>query len=142
MTKSLRLSLKSGETLFLNGAVIRVDRRVSLELLNDAQFLLSQHVVNASDTTTPLKQLYYIIQTMLMVPDSVADAQRLYHQCMIAIAQAFDDHSILAGLVEINRHIEAASPYDALKALRRLLPREAELLAHTPTSQDMRAIAS
>ena len=35
----MQISLKPGERLFLNGAVIRVDRRVTVELMNDVAFL-------------------------------------------------------------------------------------------------------
>ena len=45
------------------------DRKVSLEFLNDVTFLLESHVIQVEDTTTPLRQLYFIAQTMLMEPD-------------------------------------------------------------------------
>ena len=32
---SLKISLRAGERLFLNGAVLRVDRKTQIELLND-----------------------------------------------------------------------------------------------------------
>ena len=37
---SLRIFLRPGEKVFLNGAVLRADRKVSLEVLNDVSFLL------------------------------------------------------------------------------------------------------
>jgi flagellar protein FlbT len=40
MKNTLKISLKPNEKIYLNGAVIRVDRKVTLELLNDVQFLL------------------------------------------------------------------------------------------------------
>ena len=40
MKSTLRISLKSGERIFINGAVLRVDRKVALEFLNDVTFLL------------------------------------------------------------------------------------------------------
>ena len=44
MKSSFKIFLKANERIFINGAVIRVDRKVSLELLNDVQFLLENHV--------------------------------------------------------------------------------------------------
>ena len=35
MKSSFKIFLKANERIFINGAVIRVDRKVSLELLND-----------------------------------------------------------------------------------------------------------
>ena len=71
---TLRLSLRAGERIFVNGAVMRVDRKTSLELLNDVTFLLESHVMQAADAKTPIRQLYFLVQMMLIDP---ADAIRL-----------------------------------------------------------------
>jgi len=68
MTNTLKISLKPNEKIYINGAVIRVDRKVTVELMNDVQFLLENHVIQADDASTPLKQLYFILQVMLMNP--------------------------------------------------------------------------
>jgi flagellar protein FlbT len=128
MTTSLRLSLKAGERIFVNGAVLKVDRKVSLELLNDAQFLLAQHIITSEETTTPLKQLYFVIQTMLMSPASAASARAIYRNSMIALAQAFESHDVLGALVQVSRHIDDDRPYEALKVLRKVFALEAEIL--------------
>ena len=47
MSQTLRITLKANEKIYINGAVIRADRKVSLELLNDVQFLLENHVLQA-----------------------------------------------------------------------------------------------
>lgn len=67
----MKISLKAGEKIYMNGAVFSVDRRVSLELLNDVTFLLEAHVMRAREATTPLRQVYFAIQTMLMDPAAV-----------------------------------------------------------------------
>jgi flagellar biosynthesis activator protein FlaF len=56
---------RAGERLYLNGAVIRLDRKATIELLNDAAFLLETPVIQASEATTPLRQLYFVVQMML-----------------------------------------------------------------------------
>jgi flagellar protein FlbT len=68
MKSSLRISLKAGERIFINGAVLRVDRKVALEFLNDVTFLLENHVLQPEQATTPLRQLYFIVQMMLINP--------------------------------------------------------------------------
>ena len=45
MKNTLKISLKPNEKIYINGAVLRVDRKVSIELLNDVQFLLENHVL-------------------------------------------------------------------------------------------------
>ena len=64
----MHISLRAGEKIYINGAVLCADRKVSLELLNDATFLLEAHVMKVESATTPLRQLYFIVQIMLMNP--------------------------------------------------------------------------
>lgn len=64
----MSLHLRAGEKLYLNGAVIKVDRKVSIEILNDVTFLLASHVMQPADATTPLRQLYFVVQSALMDP--------------------------------------------------------------------------
>ncbi len=39
MKNTLKLSLKANEKIYVNGAVLRFDRRTSVEFLNDVNFL-------------------------------------------------------------------------------------------------------
>ena len=50
----MNITLRAGEKLYINGAVIRVDRKATIELLNDVTFLLENHVMQADQATTPL----------------------------------------------------------------------------------------
>ena len=68
MSRTLRICLKSGERIFVNGAELRADRKVTLEILNEVTFLLEHHVLQPSEATTPLRQLYIQVQSMLMMP--------------------------------------------------------------------------
>ena len=43
----MNITLRAGERIYINGAVLRVDRKATLELLNDATFLLETHVMQA-----------------------------------------------------------------------------------------------
>ena len=43
----MNITLRAGERFFINGAVIRIDRKASIELLNDVTFLLENHVMQA-----------------------------------------------------------------------------------------------
>ena len=68
MKNTLKISLRANEKIYLNGAVVRADRKVSIELLNDVQFLLESHVLQADQASTPLRQLYFILQVILINP--------------------------------------------------------------------------
>lgn len=128
MTKSMHISLKAGEKLFLNGAVFQVDRKVTLELLNDATFLLEGHVMQPEDTTTPLRQLYFVAQSLLVDPANADAARRLFFRQMASLMTTFSNPSILTNLDEVGRLVSEGRVFDALKALRGMFPQEEKIL--------------
>src|ERR1700677_4017932 len=121
----MRISLRAGERFYINGAVLWVDRKVSFELLNDATFLLDAHVMRVEDVTTPLRQLYFIVQIMLMNPADTPAARELFEQALSANKSQFEDPAVLAGLESAERLICEDRKFDALKTIRKLLPLEA-----------------
>ncbi|MEH3119355.1 MAG: flagellar biosynthesis repressor FlbT [Methylorubrum populi] len=126
--RTMHLSLKAGERVFINGAVVRVDRKVSLELMNDATFLLEGHVLQAEDATTPLRQLYFAAQTLLIAPAQAGPARTLYGRIEEGILAATTEAAIREGLSAAHALVEAGRPFEALKIIRGLYPAEAMLL--------------
>lgn len=124
----MKITLRANEKLYVNGAVIRADRKVSLELLNDVQFLLENHVLQAENASTPLRQLYFIVQIMLINPDGAEDARRLFRDTLPALLDAFTDQQVLSTLKHVDQLVAEDRPYDALKAIRGLYPLEARIL--------------
>ena len=82
MKNTLKISLKPNEKIYINGAVLRVDRKVSIELLNDVQFLLENHVLQADEASTPLRQLYFILQVMLINPEGADQARMMFRKSL------------------------------------------------------------
>ncbi|HEX7075300.1 MAG TPA: flagellar biosynthesis repressor FlbT [Hyphomicrobiaceae bacterium] len=128
MTNTLKISLKANEKIYINGAVIRPDRKVSLEFLNDVQFLLEQHVLQVEDADTPLRQLYFIVQVMLMQPDDTEEARAMFRETLTRLLGCFTDQRILASLKDLDRLVGQGQIYEALKLIRRLYPLEAEIM--------------
>lgn len=129
MSKSFHVSLKAGERLFVNGAVLRVDRKVSVEFLNDVVFLLEHHVMQPSETTTPLRQLYFVIQTMIIDPSQLATARGLYDGMMSRMRNTLESAPIAEALDDVHALVGAERLYEALKKIRALFPIEAGLIA-------------
>jgi flagellar protein FlbT len=136
--KSLRISLRAGERIYVNGAVLQPDRKVSLEFLNDVVFLLESHVIQAEETTTPLRQLYFIVQTMLMEPASAPATLKLFEASYALLQSSFENEEILAGLTKARDLVAADRVYEALKVIRVLFPLEAAILG----KQDVRSNAT
>jgi flagellar protein FlbT len=132
MKHTLKISLKPNEKIYINGAVIRVDRKVSLELLNDVQFLLENHVLQAEDASTPLRQLYFIVQVMLMNPDGASQALTMFRKSLPLLIASFADEQARTALKNIDRLVSEGHVYEALKAIRALYPLEKGILERKP----------
>ena len=128
MSNGLKITLRAGERIFINGGVLKVDRKVSIELMNDVIFLLEQHVMKPDDTTTPLRQLYFMIQMMLMDPALHLKARTMAKESVSSLA-SISERQIVHGLMEINELLDADRPFEALKKVRTLLPLEAATTA-------------
>lgn len=129
MKGTFKLFLKANERVFINGAVLRTDRKVGLELLNDVDFLLETHVMQVEDAKTPLRQLYFIIQIMLMSPSEKGSALKLYKESVTALFATFENPAVLQGLKDVDVMVAQDRPFEALKSLRCLFELEDEILA-------------
>lgn len=133
--RPMHISLRAGERLFLNGAVLKVDRKVTLELLNDATFLLENHVLQVEDTRTPIRQLYFAVQAMLMDPANAAASRTLFEAMAADVLAVFRSTTMRGGIEEALRQVAAERPFHALKTLRGLFAEEAALLGQAPEAE-------
>ena len=129
MKKPMCISLRGGERIYVNGAVLRVDRKVTLELINDVAFLLENQVMQVADATTPLRQLYFVVQLMLMSPHDVDQAKAVYREQRCALVAVCENPEMLRGLEAIEDLVEAKRYYDALRKIRTLFDIEQSILA-------------
>ena len=134
MKPTLKISLKPNEKIYINGAVVKVDRKVSIEFLNDVQFLLENHVLQAEQASTPLRQLYFVTQIILMSPDNASEATTMFRRSIPLLLASFKDDEVLAALKNIDRLVGEGHVYEALKAIRALYPLEAAILGNMPAS--------
>ena len=128
MKSTLRISLKAGEKIFINGAVLRVDRKVALEFLNDVTFLLENHVLQPEDATTPLRQLYFIAQMILINPEGKEQSTAMFRKSIVMLLNCFRNDEVLAELKRIDGLVSTGRAFDALKAIRALYPIEDNIL--------------
>ena len=126
------ISLRAGARLFLNGAVIKPDRKVNLQLMNDATFLLESHVMQADEATTPLRQLYFVLQVGLMNPAEGKAIRGPADRMLRDLTAAFASKAAQEGLASVRAHLDAASLLDAMKTLRGLFSVEDAILNPGP----------
>nr|WP_298097696.1 flagellar biosynthesis repressor FlbT [uncultured Shinella sp.] len=128
MKSTLRISLKSGERIFVNGAVLRVDRKVAIEFLNDVTFLLENHVLQPEQATTPLRQLYFIAQMALINPEGAEQSVAMFRKSVIMLLSCFKNEEVLAELKRVDALVTQGRAFEALKAIRGLYPIEDRIL--------------
>lgn len=124
----MKIYLRPNERLFINGAVIRTDRKVSLELLNDATFLLENHVMQQEDATTPLRQLYYVVQLMLMDPSIATEVMGLFKEMVAGLLGSLEHRKLIEGVKEVDVDVSQGRVFQSLKNIRALYKLEDEIL--------------
>ncbi|KZK86542.1 flagellum biosynthesis repressor protein FlbT [Pseudovibrio sp. Ad46] len=116
----MRLHLKAGEKVFINGAVLSFEQKTSVKLLNDASFLLEAYVMQLEETTTPLRQLYFFIQSALIDPKTELDSLQRALLLLASIRKAVENIDILEGLEMVEAKINKRRYFDALRTLKKL----------------------
>ena len=116
----MKLSLRPGEKIYINGAVFSVDRRVSLQLLNDVTFLLESHVMQEAQATSPLRQVYFAIQTMLMDPEAGRSIKPSVLRMVEAISLSSSEAVRREALNKVAQSLESCRTFEALREVRGL----------------------
>jgi flagellar protein FlbT len=127
----LVLKLGPRERVLINGAVIENgDKRSRLSIMTpDAHILRLRDAIHPEQVTTPVRRVCYIAQLVL---SGDADPKEAHHQLMRGIeqlSQVLTDHDSRTYLTQATEAVIDGQHYQALKALRALLPREERLLA-------------
>ena len=120
----MNITLRAGERFFINGAVIRIDRKASIELLNEVTFLLENHVMQAEEAATLVRQIYFAVQIMLMDPAAGTSAMPLARSLIELALGAYRTSDLIAGLKGVDASLLRGRNFEALKALRALFALE------------------
>jgi flagellar protein FlbT len=115
----LKVVLKPGETLVVNGAVIGSgDRTATIFLHNEAQFLRGREMLRAEEAVGPERALYHAIQRAYLGQADESEAHRAIAALRRARPDALEEISAVAELLSARRH------YQALRRVRALFPGE------------------
>jgi len=84
--------------------------------------------MKVEDASTPLRQLYFIIEIMLMNPTDSFATREMFKKSIQMTNDVSESALLVAGLRSVKTLVEANRIFDALKAVRALFPIEAEML--------------
>lgn len=127
----LVLKLGPGERILINGTVIENgDRRARLNIVTpNANILRLKDAIHPDEVTTPVRRVCYLAQLVLSGDADPADARRQLLIGIEQLSQVFCDRDSRVCLSEATAAVTERQYYQALRALRSLLPRETRLLA-------------
>lgn len=130
----LVLKLAPKERILINGAVIENgDRRSRLSIMSpNANILRLRDAIHPDEVNTPVRRVCYIAQLVLSGDAEPADARLQLLRGIEQLSQVLTDVDSRAHLDSATDAVGDGQFYQALKALRLLLPREDRLLAAVP----------
>jgi len=131
----LKLSLKPGEKLVINGAVLtNGEKRACLIVQNKACLLREKDIMQPEEATTPARRIYLPIMMLYLDPDGLDGYYDEFALRMTEFMGAIKNHDALAACVEISREVMSGSYYRALIQCRKLFEFERERLNYDPQS--------
>lgn len=130
----LVLKLGPGERVLINGAVIENgDRRNRLSIMSpNANILRLRDAIHPEEANTPVRRVCYAAQLVLSGDATPSEAQRQLLRGVEQLSQVFTDQDSKNQLATATDSILKDQYYQALKALRSLLPREQRLMGVAP----------
>lgn len=131
----LVLKLGPHERVLINGAVIENgDRRSKLAIMTpNAHILRLRDAIHPEEVTTPVRRVCYIAQLVLSGDAEPGVARLQLLRGIEQLSQILTDHDSRLQLNQATASVLEDNHYQALKALRSLLPREERLFAACPS---------
>jgi flagellar biosynthesis repressor protein FlbT len=127
----LVLKLAPKERVLINGAVIQnCDRRSKLAIMTPgAHILRLRDAIHPEEVNTPVRRVCYIAQLVLSGDVAPSEARLQLLRGIEQLSQVLTDPDSHVVLSQATQAVVQDQPYQVLKALRALLPREERLIA-------------
>lgn len=127
----LVLKLGPHERVLINGAVIENgEKRSRLAIMTpNANILRLRDAIHPEEVNTPVRRVCYIAQLVLTGDADPGEARMQLLRGIEQLSQVLTDYDSRTQLTLASRAVMEDQHYQALKALRSLLPREERLFA-------------
>lgn len=125
----LKIQLKKGQKIIINGAVIEnvTQRNVSLLVGNDASILRDSDILTPEDAATPASRAYYALQCLYVFPDESTERNRERFEGFLASYEAAAP-SCKPITEAVRDYVEKGELYHAVKKCQELIFHEQEIL--------------
>jgi flagellar biosynthesis repressor protein FlbT len=127
----LILKLAPHERVLINGAVIENgDKRSRFSIITPgAHILRLRDAIHPEEANTPVRRVCYIAQMVLSGDADPKEARPQLLRGIEQLSQVFTDPDSRTILIRATDAVRAEEHYQAMRALRALLPREERLMA-------------
>lgn len=127
----LRLTLKPGERVILNGCIVRNAGRgrMDLEVENRSDVLRAEEIIGQSEARLPVRSVAHAIQHALASRERRDDLMPKILGSLERIETAMDP-VVSPSIQAVRESLETGNFYAALRNLDPVLEREAKLLGH------------
>lgn len=125
---ALKIQIKPSQKILINGAVIEnaSGRAASLIIHNTAAILRDQDIMQPDEARTPATRTYYALQCMYIFPDEADHYKAIFKGFMETYTKAAPSARPIAE--EIAHNVDSGHIFQALKAARKLIAHEGEVL--------------
>ncbi len=125
---ALTVELKPGERIIIGSVVLRNgDNRARFFIDGQAAILREKDILTPETADSPAKRIYFVVQMMYLHNDVTRHHDDYFSLVKDFIGAAPSSFTYIS---DINNHILSGELYKALKASRKLIDYESELLSH------------
>ena len=125
----LKLILKPGEKVVINQAVVlNGGDKTELILQNKASVLRERDIMTEENADSPAKRIYFVVQMMYMFSDKERQYQANFNELVTSFIEAVPSSTPI--VLDIGRKVIEGNLYGAMKACKKLMRYEEEVLKH------------
>lgn len=124
---TLRISLRDGEKVIVNGAVLRSTGRTQLCIESKAAILRGRDLMEAEDATTPARRLYHACITAYINPEGSVVHQDRIVAALAEVLATLQSPVAKAAATRFARLVAISDYYRALADCRVLMTMEGHL---------------
>ncbi|PIW29029.1 MAG: flagellum biosynthesis protein FlbT [Rhodospirillales bacterium CG15_BIG_FIL_POST_REV_8_21_14_020_66_15] len=121
----LKLDIKAGEKLVINGAVLEnVGGNAKLLIHNESAIIREKEILSQGESNTPAARVYFALQCAYMFPRHEEEYLKTFREFLNDYVTAAPSAKPIGD--EISKFVEEAKLYRALKATQKLIRHEAD----------------
>ncbi len=123
----LKIELKAGDKLIINGAVIEnAGPNAKLLVHNESAILREKEILSVAETSTPASRVYFALQCAYMFPQKKDEYLEPYKKFLDEYLKACPSAESIAAGIDMN--VRSGKLYKALKETQKLIAHEAGIL--------------